>query len=165
MKDVQYRSARLEDFTFLATMLGEAAVWRPDMPTPTADEVLADVRYSMYLAGWPRRGDHGLIAEQHAPVGAAWYRTYTEASHGHGFVAEDVPELSIAVIASRRHEGIGRRLLFELIDASDGQGYPALSLSVREANPARRLYESMGFVPVEKYGSSWTMVRYALRSH
>jgi GNAT superfamily N-acetyltransferase len=159
MKDVHNRSAGPEDFIFLATMLGEAAVWRPDKPTPTADQVLADPLYSMYLAGWPRQGDYGLIAEQDAPVGAAWYRTYNEASHGYGFVAEDVPELSIAVIASRRHEGIGRRLLVDLIIASDKQGYAALSLSVAEANPARRLYESVGFVPVEKNGSSWTMVR------
>ncbi len=164
MKDVQYRSAGPEDFTFLATMLGEAAVWRPDKPTPTGDQVLADPRYSMYLAGWPRPGDYGLIAEQVAPVGAAWYRTYTEASHGHGFVTEEIPELSIAVIASRRLAGIGRRLLVDLIDASDSQGYEALSLSVREANPARRLYESVGFVPVETHGSSWTMVRYPGRS-
>ena len=164
MKDVQYRSAGSEDFAFLATMLGEAAVWRPDKPTPTADQVLANPRYSMYLAGWPRPGDYGLIAEQDAPVGAAWYRTYTEVSHGIGFIAEDIPELSIAVAASRRHEGIGRRLLADLINASDSQGYPALSLSVAEANPARRLYESVGFVPVEKHESSWTMVRYAVRS-
>jgi len=164
MKDVQYRSAGPEDFTFLATMLGEAAVWRTDKPTPTGDQVLADPRYSMYLAEWPRPGDYGLIAEQDAPVGAAWYRTYTEASHGQGFVTEEIPELSIAVIASRRLAGIGRRLLVDLINASDCQGYEALSLSVREANPARRLYESVGFVPVETHGSSWTMVRYAGRS-
>jgi GNAT superfamily N-acetyltransferase len=162
MNDVRYRSAAPEDFIFLATMLGEAAVWRPDKPTPTAEQALADPRYSMYLAGWPRLGDYGLIAEQEAPVGAAWFRTYTETSHAIGFVAEDVPELSIAVIASRRYEGIGRRLLVGLIDASHRQGYQALSLAVAEANPARRLYESMGFVPVEKRGSSWTMVRYAL---
>src|SRR6185437_10951896 len=104
---------------------------------------------------------YGLIAEQHAPVGAAWYRTYTDASHGYGFVAEDVPELSIAVIASRRHEGIGRRLLVQLIGASIEQGYRALSLSVAENNPARALYESTGFVPVDKHGHSWTMVRHA----
>ena len=145
-------------------MLGEAAVWRPDKPTPTGDEVMADPRYAMYLAGWPRRGDHGLVAEQGGPVGAAWYRTYTEANHGYGFVAEDVPELSIAVIASRRREGIGRRLLVDLIDASLAQGYAALSLSVREANPARGLYESAGFVLVKARGTSWTMVRHAGRS-
>jgi ribosomal protein S18 acetylase RimI-like enzyme len=162
MKDVQYRSTGPEDFTFLATMLGEAAVWRPDKPTPTGNQVLANPRYSMYLAGWPRSGDYGLIAEQGTPVGAAWYRTYTEASHGYGFVTEEIPELSIAVMAARRHEGIGRRLLVDLINASDGQGYAALSLSVAEANPARRLYESVGFVPLETRGSSWTMIRYAV---
>ncbi|MGA8724001.1 MAG: GNAT family N-acetyltransferase [Acidimicrobiales bacterium] len=164
MKGVRCRSAGSEDFTFLATMLGEAAVWRPDKPTPTPDQVLADQRYAMYVAGWPRPRDFGLVAERDEPVGAAWYRTFTKASHGHGFVSEDVPELTIAVIASRRREGIGRRLLLDLINASVKQGYSALSLSVREANPARRLYESAGFVAVKKHGSSWTMVRYAVRS-
>ncbi|MGZ4802741.1 MAG: N-acetyltransferase family protein [Acidimicrobiia bacterium] len=165
MKDVRCRTAGAEDFTFLATMLGEAAVWRPDKPTPTADQVLADPRYAMYLAGWPRYGDHGLVAERDGPLGAAWYRTYTEASHGSGFISADVPELSIAVVVSRRHEGIGRQLLVDLITASIAQGYPALSLSVNGDNPARGLYESVGFVPVEKQGSSWTMVRHAAQSN
>jgi GNAT superfamily N-acetyltransferase len=162
---VRCRPAEAEDFPFLAAMLGEAAVWRPDKPTPTADEVMADPRYAMYLAGWPRRGDFGLLAEQDGPVGAAWYRTYTDASHGHGFIATDVPELSIAVVASRRHEGIGRRLLTDLIEASVAQGYAAISLSVAENNPARRLYERAGFVPVERRGHSWTMVRRVARSN
>ena len=113
----------------------------------------------MYLTGWPRQGDYGLVAEQEGPVGAAWYRTFTEASHGFGFVGEDVPELAIAVIASRRHEGIGRRLLAYLIEASVAQGYPAISLSVNRNNPARGLYESSGFVPVEYRETSWTMIR------
>jgi GNAT superfamily N-acetyltransferase len=145
-------------------MLGEAAVWRPDRPTPTADDVLADTRYAMYLAGWPRHGDRGLVAEQDGPLGAAWYRVYTEADHGYGFVAEDVPELSIAVIASRRRQGIGRRLLVDLVEVSVAEGHPALSLSVAERNPARDLYEAVGFTPVAKHGSSWIMVRPAARS-
>ena len=145
-------------------MLGEAAVWRPDKPTPSGDEVLADPRYAMYLAGWPREGDYGLVAVEDEPLGAAWYRTYTEASHGYGFISEDVPELSIAVIASRRHEGIGRRLLVDLIEASVAQGYRALSLSVNDGNPARGLYESVGFVYVERRGS-WTMIRHVARSN
>lgn len=145
-------------------MLGEAAVWRPDKPTPTGDEVMADPRYAMYLTGWPRPGDFGLLAEQDGPVGAAWYRTFAGANHGYGFVADDVPELAIAVVASRRHEGIGRRLLVDLIDASVAQGHPAISLSVNEDNPARGLYESTGFVLSEKHGRSWTMVRHAGRS-
>jgi GNAT superfamily N-acetyltransferase len=162
VSSVRYRPAG--DFPFLATMLGEAAVWRPDKPTPTADQVLADPRYSMYLAGWPRPGDHGVVAEQDGPVGAAWYRLCTEASHGYGFVAEDVPELSIAVVESRRHEGIGRGLLVHLIEAATRAGHPALSLSVNERNPARELYASVGFVFVSKRESTWTMVRPAAPS-
>ena len=97
-------------------------------------------------------------------MGAAWYRPFTEASHGYGFVAEDVPELSIAVIASRRHEGIGRRLLVGLLEASEAQGYAALSLSVNHGNPARGLYESVGFQPVGKAReSSVTMIRRAVQ--
>jgi len=162
MKEVRCRPARAEDFPFLAAMLGEAAVWRPDRPTPTADEVMTDPRYAMYLAGWPRHGDFGLVADQYGPLGAAWYRTYTEMSHGHGFVGEDVPELSIAVIASRRHQGIGRLLLIGLIEASEVQGYAALSLSVNHDNPARGLYESVGFQPVgQPRESALTMIRRA----
>ncbi len=150
-----------EDFAFLATMLGDSAVWRPDKPTPTGDQVLADPRYAMYLVGWPRQDDYGVVAEQDGPVGAAWYRTFTQASHGHGFVAEDVPELAIAVVASRRHEGIGRQLLADLIETSVAHGYRAISLSVDRDNPARRLYESSGFVPVEHREMSLTMIRHA----
>jgi hypothetical protein len=86
VKDVRCRPAGAADFTFLATMLGEAAVWRPDKPTPTADQVLADARYAMYLAGWPRQHDFGLVAEQDGPLGAAWYRTYTERRRRTSFV-------------------------------------------------------------------------------
>ena len=80
-------------------------------------------------------------------------------------MAEDVPELSIAVIASRRHEGIGRRLLIDLIEASVAQGCRALSLSVAENNPARGLYDSAGFVLVERHGHTCTMVRHAAASN
>ncbi len=76
MQDVRVRPAAAEDLTFLATMLGEAAVWRPDKPTPTADQVLSDRRYALYLVGWPRQGDYGLVAEQGGPT-----RPSTKLSH------------------------------------------------------------------------------------
>jgi len=48
-----------------------------------------------------------------------------------------------------------------LIQASIAQEYAALSLSVNTANPARGLYESVGFQPVENRESSMTMIRHA----
>lgn len=68
------------------------------------------------------------------------------------------------VVASHRHQGIGRRLLVDLIEASVAHGCRAVSLSVAEDNPARGLYESAGFVPVEKRERSWTMIRHAAQS-
>ena len=65
------------------------------------------------------------------------------------------------MVASRRGEGIGRRLLVDLVGAGVARGHRALSLSVREANPARALYESVGFVRVAQQGTSWTMLRSA----
>jgi hypothetical protein len=47
VEDVQCRPAGVDDFPFLATMLGDAAVWRPDKPTPSADQVMADPRYAI----------------------------------------------------------------------------------------------------------------------
>jgi len=126
-------------------MLGEAAVWRPDKQTPTAEQVLADPRYALYLAGWPRPGDYGLIADHDGPLGAAWCRTYTEINHGYGYVAEDVPEISIAVIASRRHEGIGRRLLVDLVEKSVAQGHSSEPQRERGQSSTRPL--RVGWLP------------------
>jgi hypothetical protein len=59
MDEVRYRAADAEDFAFLAAMLGEAAVWRPDKPTPTAAEVMAEPHLALPLrlaeAGRPWR--------------------------------------------------------------------------------------------------------------
>jgi ribosomal protein S18 acetylase RimI-like enzyme len=58
-------------------------------------------------------------------------------------------------------EGIGRLLLARLVEASEPEGHAALSLSVNVANPARRLYASVGFRTVETRESGMTMVRRA----
>lgn len=110
-------------------------------------KALVDPGLASYWRGWGRPGDMGIVAFERAtrlPVSCAWVRKHTASEHAYGFVSADVPELSTGTIAGFRGLGIGTRTLAELLRACRGQ-VPGVSLSVRETNPAVRLYERLGF--------------------
>ena len=151
------RAATAADLPFLQAMLYEAASWRPESQPPL-ETVLGDPHAARYLTGWGRLGDAGVVAEDDRPIGAAWFRLFPFDELGYGFVAEDVPQLTIGVVATARGRGVGTRLLEALVDVARGDGYRAISLSVEPDNPARRLYERTGFVRVADDGGAWTML-------
>jgi ribosomal protein S18 acetylase RimI-like enzyme len=114
--------------------------------------------------GWGRPGDRSLVVfDEFVPVGAAWYRLFTEDDAGFGFVDDKTPELAIAVVPSRRGRGYGHELLAGLLDRARKDGFDAISLSVAKDNPARHLYESYGFEPVREDDGAVVM-RAALRA-
>jgi len=99
-----------------------------------------DPKLAVYLDGY----DVGFVAErQGIAVGAAWLRC-GEPMEGKVWTLS-LPELVIASIPEVRGEGVGTRLLAAIVDASRGR-FAAIALSVREENPAVRLYERFGFV-------------------
>jgi ribosomal protein S18 acetylase RimI-like enzyme len=102
--------------------------------------------------------DFGLVAEIEQPVGAAWWRYFTAAQPGYGFIDEAVPEISIGVINGYRGQGIGRKLLLGLITEGRTRGIPGLGLSVEPENPALRLYKRLGFEVVGGTGGSITLL-------
>jgi ribosomal protein S18 acetylase RimI-like enzyme len=142
------------DVRFLRDMLRHAYYWRSAHPdAPMEDSV------QRYVNGWGRPGDAAVIAvERTGPVGAAWYRLFRADEAGYGFVDEDTPELSIAVVPGRRGRGYGDELLVALLDRARKSGYERVSLSVAQDNPARKLYERHGFREVGETGGSLTMV-------
>jgi ribosomal protein S18 acetylase RimI-like enzyme len=101
-----------------------------------------------------------VIAElEGEPVGAAWYRLFTERDPGFGFVDEETPELGIAVVPLHRRKGIGETLLRALMVQAREDGFHALSLSVAVHNRSRMMYERTGFQKVREdaEGDSWVM--------
>jgi GNAT superfamily N-acetyltransferase len=156
---VRLRPATAGDAVVPAAMLAEAAAWRPEEEPRPAGEVAADPALGRYVTDFGRQGDVGLVAEawDEAPVGAAWCRCLPADAPGYGFVAADVPELSIGVVPGWRGRGIGGRLLSALLAAAREAGCHAVSLSVEESNPARRLYRRHGVDEIARTASAVTM--------
>ena len=140
------RSATQADEPFLQEMVRQAA-FEPGATKPTLEEVLQDERLARYIVDWRRPGDGGVVAEAEGhPVGAAWYRRFSRNGPGYGFISEDIPEVSIAVVPEMRGRGIGRTLLVRLIEQARVESLQALSLSVSVHNlVAMHLYASLGF--------------------
>jgi len=144
------RPAGAQDLPFLRDMLRHAyyARWGNE----------ADVPLERYVAGWGRPGDSGLLAiDEFQPVGAAWYRLFEADEPGYGFVDESTPELTIAIVPSRRGRGLGEELLSALLEQARSEGYSRISLSVEPDNPALHLYEQHGFVQVGERGGALVM--------
>ena len=141
-----------QDVRFLRDMLHHAYYWRErnpaDGPGPAA----------RYIKGWGRPGDTVLIAiDDGFPVGAALYRLFRKDQPGYGFVDEETPELSIAIVPSRRGTGLGSELLDALLARARADGYTAISLSVEADSPAIGLYERHGFARVGSDDGGVTM--------
>jgi len=128
-------------------MLKHAYHWRlnadPDLPV------------ARYVNNWGRPGDAGIIAWENGPIGAAWYRIFKEREPGFGFVDERTPELTIAVVPSRRGSGLGGQLLEALLERARRDGHATISLSAEQGLTG--LYERYGFRPVEEKDGTVTM--------
>ncbi len=155
---VRIREATLRDMPALRRALLAALTWR--QAEPSGPELIERSGHGYLLEGWGRAGDAAVVAEARGTaVGAAWYRSWTEARHSYGFVAEEIPEVGIGVERPWRGRGIGTELLMALFRLAGERGVKALSLSVEEENPAARLYRRMGFQCHRKVGGAVTMVR------
>jgi len=122
-----------------------------------------------FVDRWGKPGDLGVIAYEVGTlglVGAAWLRIFVGAEKSCEDIEDGTPELAIAVTPAYTGRGIGAQMLTQLLAAAN-RAYPAVYLSVRAANPAKRLYERFGFVVIGELtnrvgGKSFHMVK-ALR--
>jgi ribosomal protein S18 acetylase RimI-like enzyme len=157
-----FRLSARADPAFLAEMLYEAVNWYDDgaEERPSLEATLAEPRNARYVEGWGRAGDTAFCAldRRDEPVGAAWYRRFTASAPGYGYVADDVPEVSIGVYPEFRRQRVGSLLLGALIARASRDGERALCLSVNRNNPARRLYARNGFEVTSEEDDTYTMV-------
>ncbi len=138
-----------QDTRFLRDMLRHAYHWRiaedPDRPL------------YRYVQNWGRLGDAGVIAFSGPhPYGAAWYRLFPASAAGFGFVDEQTPELTIAVVPSHRGHGGGAELLEALLERARNEGFSRISLSAEPGQTG--FYEGHGFREHGRDARTVTMV-------
>jgi ribosomal protein S18 acetylase RimI-like enzyme len=139
MPELVIRPAVQDDVELLWDFLAMAA-YEPDAETAKALPGVAK-----YLVGWPRPGDFGFVVERNGEIiGAAWARRIPAEEFGVPFGDDEAPKVSIGVKPDARGEGVGEKLMRALIGEAARRGL-GLCLSVRCENPARRLYERLGF--------------------
>ena len=157
--DITIRPARSDDIELLKEALYISVVWDADRPS-TLEQVVGHPELTKYWENWGRPGDLGVIAERDGQyLGAAFGRFFTEDRPSYGFVDEQTPEVGIGIVAGERGKGLGRRMMLELEDLYREFGSKRLSLSVNFTNPARRLYESLGYAEVGQDENSAQMVK------
>jgi len=143
------RPADQQDMRFLRDMLRHAYHWRiaqdPDLPV------------FRYVQNWGRPGDAGVIASAGPNAyGAAWYRLFPASAPGFGFVDEETPEVTIAVVPSQRGRGTGGELLEALLERARADGFPRISLSAEPGQTG--FYEKHGFREHRREDGTVTMV-------
>jgi ribosomal protein S18 acetylase RimI-like enzyme len=139
MSDLMIRPAVQADLEVLWGFLAMAA------DEPDAETAKAIPGVAKYLVGWQRPGDFGFAAEQNGEViGAAWARRISAEEFRVPSGDDETPKVSIGVKPNARGQGVGDKIMRALIGEASRRGL-GLCLSVRSENPARRLYERLGF--------------------
>jgi len=141
------------DVPFMRSMLAHAYAWR-------VNALDADIPLTRYVDNWGRAGDLALIAHETGNrVGAAWLRHFRASEPGYGFVDEATPELTIAIVPSRRRHGLGQELLDALLAKAREEGYTSVSLSVEADSPAVAFYERNGFARLGESDGGLVMLK------
>ncbi|MGR0220390.1 N-acetyltransferase family protein [Agromyces sp. ZXT2-6] len=125
----------------------------------TMADVVSERRFAHYFDRFPGHGDYGIVAVRDGKeAGVAWVVHFTADDPAYGYVADEIPELSVWVSADERGRGIGGRLIDAALDRAAAAGVPGVSLSVEVGNPARNLYVRKGFIEVRRGDSDIVML-------
>ncbi len=147
---ISLRPVSGDDEAFLSEVFLSA---RPDLMLlplePTDVQILVNLQVrgqrASYLTAHPGAVDH-VIERDRRPVG----RLFLHEDH------EAVTVLDVVVLPEFRNQGVGGSVLADVVDLA---GSRVVRLHVENGNPARRLYERLGFHLISETGTGCQMER------
>lgn len=152
---MELRKIRPDEMDLLKDFLYEA-IYIPEGVEPPAREIIEQPELKLYYDGFGSgRADNCIVADDNGRViGAVWTRIMND----YGHVDDETPSFAISLYKEYRGQGIGTRLMKEMLALLRSQGYRKASLAVQKANYAVRMYEKAGFRTVDENNEEYIMV-------
>ncbi len=141
----EIRPIRQDEVPLLSDFIYEA-IYTPEGYTRPSKDIVNTPEFQEYVRDFGKRQDDiGLAAVMDGRVvGAIWARIM----HDYGHINDSIPSLALALIPGVRGHGVGTALMKSMLAELKARGYKAVSLSVQKSNPAKHLYDRVGFVQV-----------------
>ena len=139
----------LKDFLYEAIFIPEGMELPPR-------EIIEQPDLKLYYDGFGiGEADFCIVADDEGKViGAVWTRIMND----YGHVDEETPSFAISLYKEYRGQGIGTKLMKEMLYLLKEKGYKRASLAVQKANYAVKMYENVGFKTVDENDEEYIMV-------
>ena len=149
------RELRPEEKDLLKDFLYEA-IFIPEGVEPPSKDIIELPELRIYYEDFGEgKADYCIVAEDDGRViGAAWTRIMDD----YGHVDDEIPSFAISLIKEYRGQGIGTRLMKEMLTLLKDKGFKKASLAVQKSNYAVRMYEKVGFKTVDENEEEFIMV-------
>lgn len=152
--EITIREMLAEEYGCLRDFLYEAIFVPDGTPAPPRGIVDHPSLRRYYEAFGAEQSDVALCAVLDTRiVGAIWCRRM----EGYGHVADEIPELAMAVMAPYRKQGIGTQLLHGMLSVIRESGCCGVSLSVQKINFACDMYRKAGFRIIRETAEEYIM--------
>ena len=149
------REIRENEYDLLKDFLYEA-IFIPDGAEPPVRDIILQPELKLYYENFGRGvADHCIVAEDNGRViGAVWTRIMND----YGHVDDDTPSFAISLCKDYRGQGIGTRLMKDMLELLKEKEYKKASLAVQKANYGVRMYEKVGFKTIDENSEEYIMV-------
>ena len=139
----------LKDFLYEAIFIPEGMELPPK-------EIIDQPELKLYYDGFGiGEADFCIVADDEGKViGAVWTRIMND----YGHVDEETPSFAVSLYKEYRGQGIGTKLMKEMLYLLKEKGYKRASLAVQKANYAVKMYENVGFKAVDENDEEYIMV-------
>ena len=132
------------------------AIFIPEGMEPPARDIVKRLELRIYYDDFGQGpADYCLVAEKDGRIiGAVWTRIMND----YGHVDDETPSFAISLFSEYRGQGIGTRLMKEMLSLLKEHGYRQASLAVQKANYALRMYRNVGFETIDENDEEYIMV-------